>query len=327
LLGLGSLSLGVVLVAAPGATEPAKDKSKTGRNCANTYGMAVQLEQSGKLRQARDLLLACANAPCSGLVRQQCWTRYAQLESDIPSVVPLVTGDDGDPRVDVQVSIDNEPLTNRIDGRSLPVDPGLHEFSFTSEGRVLATQKVLILQGQRNRPIAVAIKPPAVNAKSSPDKPPVDKATISKREPDMPASEKAAPANPAVDKPPAEPRVSEAPPPEAPKNGGPGAMPWILGGVGLAGLGAAGLLTYWGRRDNDRLSECRPNCSTESLDHIRRLYLASDVSLGVGAAALATGVVWYFVGAPSKEESHGPAYRLDVRPIASGTFATLSGSF
>jgi hypothetical protein len=315
----------MLLVAAPGATEPAKDKGKTGRSCASTYGTAVQLEQSGKLRQARDLLLACANTPCTGLVRQQCWTRYAQLESDIPSVVPLVTGDDGDPRVDVQVSIDNEPLTSRIDGRSLPVDPGLHEFSFTSDGRVLATQKVLILQGQRNRPISVAIKAPALNAKSSPDKPPVDKVAIPKREPDAPASEKAAPAKP--DKSVAEPRVSEAPPAEPPKNGGPGAMPWILGGVGLAGIGAAGLLTYWGRQDNDRLSECRPNCSKESVDHIRRLYIASDVSLGVGAAALATGVVWYFVGAPSKEEPRAPAYRFDVRPIASGTFATFSGSF
>jgi hypothetical protein len=216
-------------------------------------------------------------------------------------------------------------LTSRIDGRSLPVDPGLHEFSFTSEGRVLATQKVMILQGQRNRPISVAIKPSAVNAKSSPDKPPVDKVAISKREPDAPASETAAPVKP--DKPPVEPRVPETPPSEAAKNGGHGAMPWILGGVGIAGLGAAGLLTYWGRRDNDRLSECRPHCSNESLDHIRHLYIASDVSLGVGAAALAAGVVWYFVGAPSKEEPRVPAYRFDVQPIASGTFATLSGSF
>ena len=104
-------------------------------------------------------------------------------------------------------------------------------------------------------------------------------------------------------------------------------MPYVLGAVGLVGLGGAGLLTYWGRRDNDLLAGCRPNCPKESLDHIRTLYIASDVSLGVGAAALTTGLVWFLVSGPSKEEPRAPAYRFDVQPIASGSFATFTGSF
>jgi hypothetical protein len=79
------------------------------------------------------MLLTCAKATCGGLLKQQCTNLYMQLESDIPSVVPLVTDDAGAPRVDVQVTMDGEVLTSRLDGRSLRVDPGLHEFSFSAD--------------------------------------------------------------------------------------------------------------------------------------------------------------------------------------------------
>ena len=123
---------------------------------------------------------------------------YAQLESDIPSVVPLVSDENGEPRVDVQVTIDNELLTSRLDGRALPIDPGMHEFSFTADGAVLATQRLMIVQGQRNRPIAITLQKrrraalgpspatSALDAKASLDKPGVDKMAVEKTEREAP---------------------------------------------------------------------------------------------------------------------------------------------
>jgi len=49
---------------------------------------------------------------------------------------------------------------------------------------------------------------------------------------------------------------------------------------GLASLGAGGLLFYWGRKDNSLLTGCSPNCPQSSVDHVRKIYLASDRSAG-----------------------------------------------
>jgi hypothetical protein len=81
--------------------------------------------------------------------------------------------------------------------------------------------------------------------------------------------------------------------------------------VGLAALGAGAALTYWGRRDNDLLARCAPYCSPASIDHIRQLYLASDIAIGTGVAAIGiAGVIF-----------------LDVRPAPSGAIASVAGTF
>ena len=109
---------------------------------------------------------------------------------------------------------------------------------------------------------------------------------------------------------------------------GPGAIPYLVGTVGFVGLAGAGLFTYWGRKDNDMLARCAPDCSPQSVDHIQRWYVAADVSLGVGAAALATSAIWFLASAPSKQKLQAQtSHRIDVKPTPSGGFATLSGSF
>src|SRR5256885_1377897 len=81
-------------------------------------------------------------------MRQECIRRFAQLGNDIPSVIPVVTDAAGSPRVDVQVTMDGELLTSRLDGRSLPVDPGVHEFTFSADGG--GTGAAFILWGRKD---------------------------------------------------------------------------------------------------------------------------------------------------------------------------------
>jgi hypothetical protein len=318
----------ITLCSAPKTSHAERPKGdRASRVCAFTYRTAMQIEVAGHLREAKETYLACAKPACGVLIRNQCSARYTQLESDIPSVVPLVTDETGRDRSDVQVTMDSELLTSRVDGRALPVDPGPHEFSVIADGAILARRKVMILQGQRNRPIALALnqgergkKAPVVTTEASveakpfvetpPDRPTVEKPAIDKTEPDRNSPEKVAPG--AVDK------VSS----------GPGVAPYILGGVGLLGIGTWGALTYWGRKDNEELSACAPSCSQASVDHVRNLYIAADVSLAVGAAALGTSIVLFIVNPGSKEKPPSQAsYRFDVQPARSGAFATVSGVF
>jgi hypothetical protein len=338
---IGAAGAALLLCARPGATEPS-GKSKERRACETVFKTAGQLEQSGHLRQAKDLLLSCAKSSCGSVLRQRCSVRYAQLESDIPSVVPLVTTETGEPRVDVQVTVDGEPLTPHLDGRALPVDPGLHEFSFTADGAVISTQKVMIVQGQRNRPITVSLRPvdphakalgPAVaaggvDAKASLDKPAAERAGVEKPERETPPLERAAREKTSDTAPESSP--AESPPAESPRASGPGALPYVIGAAGLAGVGGYGLFVSWGRKDNAALAQCAPSCPPESVNHIRKLYLAADVSLGVGIAALGAAATWLIVGgaaSPKEERARRPHYVVDLHPTPSGAFASVSGSF
>src|SRR5882724_2202806 len=152
---IGALGAVVLFSASQGQSEP--DHSKTRKACGGARKAARAFEADGHLRQARETYESCSKAICSPVVRQDCTTRYAQLAHDIPTIVPLVTDEAGTPLVDVQVTMDGAPIASRLDGRSIAVDPGMHEFSFSTASGVLLTQQIMIVQGQRNQPIAVAV--------------------------------------------------------------------------------------------------------------------------------------------------------------------------
>jgi hypothetical protein len=88
----------------------------------------------------------------------------------------------------------------------------------------------------------------------------------------------------------------------------------------------------WGRKDNEQLAQCAPYCAPESVDHVRKVYLAADISLGVGIAALGTAATWLILGGsssspPKGEQTSKPRYVVDVRPSPAGGFATFTGTF
>ena len=100
--------------------------------------------------------------------------------------------------------------------------------------------------------------------------------------------------------------------------------------AGLAAVGTSFLLAHWGREDNVRLDRCAPNCSQDSVDHVRNMYIAADIALGAGIVAIGAAT-WLYLSHPDAEEparaESKQAYRFDVRPLASGAFATVRGAF
>ncbi|MDP9034494.1 MAG: hypothetical protein M3O50_06775 [Myxococcota bacterium] len=326
------------VVALCATTGAAKDK----RACIpayNAYRSALERQASGHEREARALLQTCtesAQAACAGL-SQKCEARYNQLGAEMPSVVPLVSDDSGVPLVDVTVAIDGEPLTSKLDGKGLPVDIGLHEFSFAAAGTVFATQRVLVAEGQRNRPLSVvmhspqpaAAKPVAVTEKV--DSPTMLRMASEAAASSTEASGKAAPDAPAPKKASADEGLVEAPPRKgpAPAVHRPSSFAYVFGGLGVAALGAGVLTTIWGRKDNDALAQCKPNCRQSSVDHVQTMYVVSDVSLGVGVAALAAAT-WLFLRRPSStadEPKAGASTSFDVQPTRQGAVASVSGAF
>lgn len=123
--------------------------------CSSAYTKALDEQKSGHLREAKEFLGVCAKTECGDFMKQECLRLYTLTDSDIPSVVPIVTDKTGHPVSLVEVRMDGDLLTSKLDGEALAVNPGTHEFSFSTNQGTFATRKVFIMQGQHNRRIAV----------------------------------------------------------------------------------------------------------------------------------------------------------------------------
>lgn len=326
ILTIGACGAAIVLTASPARSERLGDE----RACVSAFKKAKEHEGAGKLQESKDLLMSCAQAPCSSFLRQQCSSKYNQLEADTPSVVLIVTDASGSPRADIQVRMDGEVFSQQLDGRALAVDPGMHEFTFSADGVVFATQKIMIVQGQRNRFITALMRSGGkqkrmIADKAGPAPAPAKRAVESEgEEAPAPAKRAAAPVAAASD---SGDDASKGEETTAPKKSG-SVLPWLVGGVGVASLGAGALLTYWGRKDNKMLSECTPSCDPSGPAHIKRLYLGSDIALGAGVVALAAAYWIHIVTSrPAEEKGTEEALRVDVLPTTSGGFAAVSGRF
>ncbi len=310
--------------------------------CVENYKTGLENEQVGHLKQARELFIKCSKASCGSPLRDECTTRFTQLSTDIPSVVPLVTDEAGGPQTDIEVRVDGERLTSTLDGHSFALDPGLREFSFSKDGRVFATQRVMIIQGQRNRMISAALqgggdsKRPAKMKKGAPA---LAVASATEEAPAAPA-----PVEPIVTKVVPHKSAADAESPVKEKASEPElnllseehetshtpVLTYALTGTGIAALGAGALLIYWGRKDNSQLSTCSTattNCPKATIDHIHNLYLAGNIGLGVGVASLAAAYWAYAHAHSGAESSSHEAYRFDLQPTKAGAVASIGGSF
>jgi hypothetical protein len=88
---------------------------------------------------------------------------------------------------------------------------------------------------------------------------------------------------------------------------------WILGGVGVLTLTAAGVLAVKGHVDRGTLrSECAPYCDQGEVDFIRGLWLASGGLAAVGVlSVVAAAVLW-----PRAPSARVPSLAFSSRGIA-----------
>ncbi len=104
----------------------------------------------------------------------------------------------------------------------------------------------------------------------------------------------------------------------------PSAWTYVFAGTGVAAFGTGALLTYWGRKDNQKLGDCTPMCMTNSVDHVKKLYLASDIAYGVGIAAIGASVLALVAGRGDAVTSE---YGVAVVPTKSGAVTSVAMRF
>jgi hypothetical protein len=208
----------------------------------------------------------------------------------------------------------------------------MHEFSFAADGVVFATQKIMIVQGQRNRFITALLRAGGGGKRRSmvadaPVEKPAKRVVAKADDEETPAAKAtkvvAAAGDTTADE--EESKTEEAT--SATKKSG-SVLPYLFTGLGVAALGAGAALTYWGIKDNDKMkNECSPNCAPATVQHVKTLYLASDIALGVGVASLAAAFWTHMANRHSEEKGTEEALRINVAPTTSGGFASVSGTF
>jgi hypothetical protein len=136
--------------AADGASAaPATDPTKL--RCAQAYEQSQRLRQDGKLRSAREQALVCAQASCPAVLSGDCATWLVELEGAIPSVVVEVRDAQGQALTRAQVSVDGEPLTELLDGRALPLDPGERHFRIALPGGQRLERSVVVTEAKKSQ--------------------------------------------------------------------------------------------------------------------------------------------------------------------------------
>jgi hypothetical protein len=255
------------------------------------FHIALCLENTGKLVDALvefERAKSDASADSSAqIVATNAQKHVVDLKERIPRVVVKVpAGVEG-----VAVTIDGTSIASALIGTAIPVDPGKHQIVVTATGRSNFTKDFEV--AERAKPTTIEVTFAGVAP------PPKDDGTPPPKEE------------------PATPEPTDA-------SHGPGALPWVFGGIGVAALAGGGVF-YLMRQStiSDLEAACGPD-KTQCPEDKRSTYdkgktytTVGNILLGVGVVGVATAVV-ILVASPSgssdKKASNKPSVALGGGP-------------
>jgi hypothetical protein len=255
--------------------------------CAQAYERAQDEKTTGQLKAAIEHLKRCVDAKCAKFIRKDCVQWMQDAKRALPTVVFSIR-EGGDEITDVEILCDDKMLIRMLDGKPIPVDPGLHDFTFNVPGLVPAERQVLIKEGERNRIIKVELGTPERIAPPPPLPPPAIAAVAAPSPPPSPPPSPSSNAEPTLSAKPNPPLAESSPPSLA------HALPYGLAGVGALGVaGFAVFASFGASQKGDLERSCSPFCQTGQVDSAKTKYVLADTCLGVGLVSL--GVATYLL--------------------------------
>jgi hypothetical protein len=141
---------------------------RTKERCVSANEAAQDQRRSGKLHAAKASLAICMASGCPDVVRQDCATRFAELEDVIPTLVFAIEDAAGRDVHDVRISMDGKGVVDVADGAPLVVDPGEHDFTFEAEGLRTTKRRLVVREGEKSRRIQIVMPVKAVLGSEQP---------------------------------------------------------------------------------------------------------------------------------------------------------------
>ena len=263
---------------------------------------------AGKLREAREQFLLCSSDGCPAMVRRDCAQWQGEVIATLPSVVLGAKDRGGRDLFDVTVTVDGEPLVTKLDGKSLPIDPGPHTFKFEMPGAPPVVERALVKEGEKARVITVTF---AIGAASSGT---------------------AAPPPPAGD------------PADRPATGqerGHTVFPWIVVGLGVATIGAGVVVILTSPSLPDGCSQSTKTCTraagedassfAKRQEEAGRSESQPTEGLVIGAIGLGVagaGLLWHFLEPTGPERTRtGAAVRFTPWAAPGSAGGSFGASF
>jgi len=246
------------------STENESDAEK--RRCIASSTDGQERRSEGHLLRAHEQFWTCANESCPLVVRQHCVRWLAELDELTPGLIVHALDADGSDRANVTLRIDGKVVRDHLDGLAVRIDPGEHIIRLEDRQDHYQEQNVLAVEGETKRVLRLQ----------------------------LPATPTAA----------TRPELAGARTDTHSTSSGHRSVPtgvWLLGGAGLVLLGGSAYLAVKTASDYQTLKEtCAPGCSSAQTRQVRTQIALTDVSLGVGVAALAGATAWwYFSSRPS----------------------------
>ena len=278
----------LLFLAALGASVPTSAYGGEKEVCVDASVQGQRARVAGKLTEAMERFAVCAREVCPLVVRQDCASWQEEVGKSQPTVSVGFRDAEGHDILDVKISVDGKVVTEHLDGKSFPVDPGTHVFRAHDGVHPPVEERVLIKEGEKARAINLRLPSTATKGTSStaPDKP----------------------------------KVTDNP--ESAEEGGRSAAPFVLMGVGLVATGV-GLGMHFGGKgafpDNCKADEstvagrdgtCTPTpedptgqTSGEKAQSSINLRNAGTAVTFGGLAVALGGLVWFFVDSPSPKKT------------------------
>jgi len=290
-----SVAMAAPLAAFLVQSTPAYADPMTKDQCIDAHSRGQTLRDTGKLSEARELFLKCAQSGCPSLIQGDCARFADETTRTVPSVTFVARDAKGNDIVDTIVFVDDLQVAERLDqGKSFDVDPGEHTVRFLHRDKKVE-QKIVVHQGERERLIVGTFPDLGAPEPSAPT-------------PTPPASVEPAAPTPKDDKP--------------KQNLGPilvtsGGVVVLATGVVLAVVGLGKVpsqCSYWSK-------DCSAAPGNPVFDDAKsgaRLVNAGIIVGSVGLAAIAGGVIWSFVEKPGDGRKRDSALTPWFDPRSAG---------
>lgn len=254
------LAAAVTAAALSVIVEPATARADT-EACTRAAESAQVSLSDRKLVDAHAQLLRCASDVCPRVVRTDCLRWLDEVNASMPTIVVRVRDARDKDVLDPTITVDGHTIA--LSGKAINVDPGRHVIG-ARRGDERGTEEILVAEGEKLRLLPVQI---------------LDRRSATATEPD------------GAGRAPATTATSTSNPTSTSTTDGPGALPWVLVGVGAAGLATFGVLQIAASARYDELEgSCGSRCDPDEVSGGKNMVIGSAIALGIGVVSLATGV-------------------------------------
>ena len=289
--------------------QPAPARAGDAEACFTASEEGQRLRDEGRLREARARFISCGSAACPALVRSDCAGWLSDVTARVPTLILSAEDEQGQDVADVQVTVDGAPLTARLDGKAVEVDPGEHVLRFERAGSAPVALRLVVREGEKLRRVSTRLVRSAGPRGGAGA--PGGGAGAPEEGAGAPGGGSLTPRGDGDASPPASALL----------------LPIALGGVAAAGGVAYAALGLSARADADRLrTTCAPRCAEADVDAVRTKIVGANIAFGVGVAALGGAVAALLLG---RAGPAAPAAAAAVRvvPLPGGAAAALGARF